>query len=266
LAERIFLWAGNAPFVAESNGQDAPSVYAYPTDGARGAMVVCPGGAYLNKSMEHEGHQIARMLNSFGIAAYVLDYRVYPCPLDAPLTDAKRAIRTVRALGYEKVGIMGFSAGGNLSCAAAVWGDEGDASAADPIERVSARPDVFVPCYGIASFRFMDGGMDDALRARADTLQNTFAFCRDIINHYDAEAHITEQTPPAFLWHTATDGLVPVQCTLTLALALSAHHVNYELHVYPMGEHGTGLATEQPIIAAWAKDCALFLLRRGFGR
>ena len=118
---------------------------------------------------------IARMLNFEGIAAYVLDYRVAPCHRLAPFSDAARAIRLVRSFGYEKVGILGFSAGGNLCCCAAVHYDRGDPAAADPVERLSSRPDVFIPCYPVTILR-------SALTASVDTggIQST---TDDVITH-----------------------------------------------------------------------------------
>ena len=104
----IPLWPTEAPFTAESPEQAQPSITDYKVEGSRGAGVVCPGGAYAMKA-DHEGGPIAEMLNEAGVSAYVLDYRVAPCHHLAPLTDALRAIRVVRSMGYEKVGILGFS-------------------------------------------------------------------------------------------------------------------------------------------------------------
>ena len=134
--ETIKLWPGDAPYTQDSPGQRQPSLLPYPVDGAKGAVVICPGGGYCMKA-DHEGRDIAKMLNEAGVAAYVLDYRVKPCHYEAPLSDAKRAIRLVRSMGYEKVAILGFSAGGHLCCAAATLYDAGDPESDDPIERLS---------------------------------------------------------------------------------------------------------------------------------
>ena len=149
--EKIYLWKEDAPYTQFSPLQAQPSVTEYAVPGSRGAVVVVPGGGYCMKA-DHEGAPIAEMLNQAGVSAYVLDYRVKPCHMLAPLADAKRAIRLVRSMGYEKVAILGFSAGGHLTCTAATLYDAGDPDAADPLERLSSRPDAFIPCYAVVSF------------------------------------------------------------------------------------------------------------------
>ena len=256
--EKMLLWQENAPYVQECCGQEPPFLTVFPVEGARGAVVVCPGGAYFKKA-EHEGAPVARMLNSQGIAAFVLDYRVEPCPHDAPLNDAKRAIRLVRSLGYQKVGILGFSAGGHVCCSAATLYDTGDANHPDPIERLSSRPDAFIPCYPVASFcnHVNVGSRKSLLRDLADD--------QTLRQHYSAEMNVTEDTPPAFLWHTSNDAGVHVHNSLNLAIALADHHVPFEMHIYPQGKHGLGLAPEQALISTWGYACCDWLLRLGFG-
>ncbi len=257
--ERIMLWPGRAPYSAQSPDQPQPSLRAFSAPGARGAVVVCPGGAYIFKA-DHEGAPVARMLANQGIAAYLLDYRVAPCHRLAPWSDAGRAIRLVRSLGYEKVGILGFSAGGNLCCTAAVHWDLGDPAAEDPVERFSSRPDVFIPCYPVASF-----GEYTHLGSRQNLLGAEWEN-EEIARWYSAEEHVTKDTPPAFLWHTAEDEAVPVQNSLNLAKALADHGVLFEMHVYARGHHGLGLAGENVPVAAWGGDCCRYLLEMGFGK
>ena len=147
---RIFLWPCEAPYSSESPGQAQPSVTEFRVPGSRGAVIVCPGGGYEVKA-GHEGAPIAEMLSNAGISAYVLDYRVVPFHPLAPLSDALRAIRVVRSMGYEKVAILGFSAGGNLCCSAATHYDRGVSDSDDPIQRLSSRPDAFIPCYAVSA-------------------------------------------------------------------------------------------------------------------
>ena len=155
--ERISLWE-RAPLFEESFGQPAPSLtpYLLPGGGARGAVIVCPGGGYVVKA-DHEGAPIAERLNELGFHAFVLDYRVAPYRHPVPLLDVQRAIRLVRHRAQEfgvlpdKIAILGFSAGGHLVCTAATHYDAGDPAALDPIDRESCRPDLFVPCYAVAS-------------------------------------------------------------------------------------------------------------------
>lgn len=255
----IPLWEGEAPFTDQCGSQAQPSVKAFPVEGARGAVVVCPGGGYAMKA-SHEGDPIARMLGAAGIAAYVLDYRVMPCPFEAPLADASRAIRLVRSMGYEKVGILGFSAGGHLTCSAATLYTPGDPSSDDPVERLSSRPDAFIPCYAVVSFASFrhQGSLQNLLGERAEDLQ--------LIRRYSAELHVDGDTPPAFIWHTANDPVVPVENSLDLAGALAHASVPFELHVYPDGPHGLGLAGGKPPVDGWGAACQKFLLDLGFGR
>lgn len=255
----IPLWPGEVPYADASPGQAPPTVAEFKAEKSRGALVVCPGGGYAGKA-EHEGEPIALMLNAAGISAYVLDYRVSPCHYLSPLTDARRAVRVVRALGYQKVGIIGFSAGGHLACSAATLCDGSDAAAADPIERLSSRPDALVACYPVVTFgEFTDPDTrENLLRARRED--------PDLLRRFSIEKNVTPDAPPAFLWHTADDQVVPVENSLLLARALSANGVPFELHVFPEGPHGLGLAAGIPGIEQWPSLCQTWLLGQGFGR
>ncbi len=257
-SEKILLWEEEAPFSQQCADQMQPTLTAFPVQGSRGAILICQGGAYLRKAL-HEGEPIARMLNSEGISAFVLDYRVAPCPYAAPLTDAKRALRTLRAMGYQKVGILGFSAGGNLCCTAATHYDAGDPDNSDPIERFSSRPDAFVPCYAVASFcRYPN------MESRKALLGNK-ADDEMLIHFFSTEENVTNDTPPAFIWHTSDDKAVPVQNSLNLAAALAEYHIPFEMHIYPNGTHGLGLASEHALITTWGNACCRWLLKMGFG-
>ncbi len=255
--EIIPLWPdGNIPYMQEGNC--VPSIEAYPAAGARGAVVICPGGGYCIKA-SHEGRQIAKMLNDSGIAAYVLDYRVRPCHYEAPLSDAHRAIRVVRSMGYEKVGILGFSAGGHLTCSAATLYDGGNPDAADPIDRLSSRPDAFVPCYPVASFT--QHRHQGSVEALLGDQKNNYA----LLKRFSAELNVTKDTPPAFIWHTATDAGVPVNNSVNLASALAYNGVKFEMHIFPNGPHGLGLAGGDPVIGKWPQMCATWLRAQGYG-
>jgi len=255
----MYLWPGPAPYADQCPGQPQPSLQPFPVEGARGAVVVCPGGGYAYKAA-HEGEPVARLINSAGISAYVLDYRVHPCPHEAPAADARRAIRLVRSLGYEKVAILGFSAGGHVCCTAAIQHEDGDPQSADPIQRLSSRPDVFIPCYSVVSF-----GRYTHLGSRQNLLGDRWQD-EALVHRYSLEEHVTKDTPPAFLWHTAQDGSVPVQNSLTLAKALADHGVLFEMHVYPWGHHGIGLAQDNAQAAVWGHEMCRYLMEMGFGK
>lgn len=263
----IPLWLeGEAPYAAQSPGQAPPSLKAFEADGADIAIVVCPGGAYFLKT-PHEGDPASEAFCARGFSCYTLDYRVKPCHPMAPLADALRAVRAVRAMGYRRVGILGFSAGGHIACCAAVHGDAGDPAAADPVERQASRPDFFVPCYAVVSFT-----QYPHIGSVCDLLDDPDR--HDLRRFFSAELNVTAQTPPAFIWHTADDGLVPVEHSLLLAGALSRCGVPFELHVYPQGMHGMGIGRLpddlpegidigpfDPGIAGWPDDCARFIRR-----
>ena len=260
--DRIFLWkdAASTPGFVEAHGQMIPSIKAFPVEGSKGAVVVCPGGGYAMKA-DHEGDPIALMLNEAGISAYVLDSRVFPYTQPYPLLDVQRAIRTVRSMGYGKVGVMGFSAGGHLTCAAATLYDRGIENSADAIDRISSRPDVFVPCYPVASFAAFrhQGSLANFL---GEGNQENY----DLIRKYSPDLHINGDTPPAFIWHTADDAVVPVENSLILASALSHAGIEFELHVFPSGVHGLGLAATDPIVGQWPAMLQKWLLNHGLGK
>ena len=252
-----YLWKNTAPYSGYSPNQAQPSVTCFPVENSKGAVVVCPGGGYGMKA-DHEGTAIANMLNECGVSAFVLDYRVKPCHHAAPLSDANRAVRLVRSMGYAKVGIMGFSAGGNLTCCAAVHYDNGNPDSPDPIERYSSRPDAFIPCYAVVSLTQF---------THVQTRQNLLKDRRDdqaLARYFSAEQHITEDTPPAFIWHSATDEMVPVDNSLILGAAMAAKGVPFEMHIFPEGLHGLGLAKELPVVARWSDMACDWLERQGF--
>ncbi|MBQ8973580.1 MAG: alpha/beta hydrolase [Clostridia bacterium] len=251
------LWAGEAPYAAESPSPRMPALTEYACPGSRGAVIICPGGGYEIKA-DHEGAPVAQMLNEAGISAYVLDYHVYPCAMQAPLSDALRAIRLVRHMGYELVGILGFSAGGHLACSASTLYDWLKPERGDEIDALCARPDALIACYPVVTMgRYTHIGSRDRLLgalAQDESTQRRFS----------AELNVTPNTPPAFLWHTASDDGVPVQNTLQLAAAYAQNGVPFALHVFPQGPHGLGLAPEYPDIARWAELCQDWLRRLGF--
>ena len=234
------------------------SVEAMPHFRQRPLVLVVPGGGYCMKA-DHEGAPIAEMLNQAGVSAYVLDYRVKPCHMLAPLADAKRAIRLVRSMGYEKVAILGFSAGGHLTCTAATLYDAGNPDAADPLERLSSRPDAFIPCYAVVSFgAFTHRGSRESLLGQEN------ADNWELVRKFSNELHITPDTPEAFIWHTAADQAVPVENSLNLALALSAQGVPYEMHIFPQGQHGLGLAEEYEDVKQWTALLQKWLVLRNY--
>ena len=252
------LWPGQtAPYTECSGGQAQPSVKEYAVPGAKSAMIVCPGGGYGCK-VDAEKEPVVRVFNAAGISAYVLDYRVRPCHPETPLADASRAIRLVRSMGYEKVGICGFSAGGHVClCASTLYAPE-DPNAADPVARLSARPDAFVAGYPVVSFQTYrhQGSVDNLLGERRED--------QSLLNRFSAERNVTRDTPPGFVFHSAADELVPVQNSIRLADAMAEKERPFSLLVFPGGRHGAGVAFPDAFADRWKDICVDWLRALGF--
>jgi acetyl esterase/lipase len=232
------------------------------------AVVVCPGGAYAGLAYDWEGTDFAGWLNSRGIAAIVLRYRL---PVDGdvehqkwltPLLDAQRAIRLTRANASEwgidpaKVGIMGFSAGGHLAATAGTRFDAGSPDAVDPVDRASSRPDFMILVYPVISM--MEPATHLGSRVNLIGEQPT----EDLVRHYSNELHVTAETPPTFLVHAGDDPAVPVKNSLLFYEALLVQNVPAELHVYPTGGHGFSFALPQGRLQDWTQLCARWLAER----
>ena len=264
----LVLYPDGAPGALGAEAVDTPKLTLYPAPAATAngaAIVVCPGGGYGVVASDHEGKQIGEWLNSFGVSAYVLQYRLGPrYHHPAPLQDAQRAIRTVRAHAAEwkidpaRVGILGFSAGGHLSSTAATHFDDGKADATDPVERQGSRPDFAVLLYPVIS-------LYDPV-AHAGSRRNLLGDTPDpaLVELLSNERQVTPRTPPTFLFHTADDGGVPVANSLLFYEALQKAGVpGSELHVFAHGRHGVGLAKDDPALSQWPKLCELWLRGRG---
>lgn len=261
------LWPNGAPGALGAEAADRPklTVYRAPLESATGAaVIVCPGGGYGRLASDHEGRQVAQWLNSLGVSAFVLQYRLGPrYRHPAPLNDAQRAIRLVRARAGEwgidpaRVGILGFSAGGHLAATAATHFDEGQAEASDPVERQGSRPDFAVLAYPVISL------FDPP--AHAASRRNLLGEPADpaLVEQLSNERQVTSRTPPTFLFHTADDASVPVSNSLLFFEALQANGVPGALHVFAHGKHGVGLAASDPELSAWPHLCAAWM--RGLG-
>ena len=262
--ETIELWPEGAPLALGNEEEDRPRLTAYPVaaDEPVGCVIVLPGGGYARRA-PHEGEPVAQWLNSLGIAAFVLHYRVKPYRHPAPLYDVRRAVRLVRSRADEygidpnRIGVLGFSAGGHAAAMGGIHHEPGNPDSPDPVERVSSRPDLMVLCYPVISFREYrhSGSMANLIGTDAP---------QSLVDELSGELAAGPDTPPAFLWHTADDSGVPVENSLLLASALSRHKVPFELHVYESGRHGLGLAELHPEAHTWTLVCANWLRKRGF--
>jgi acetyl esterase/lipase len=237
------------------------------------AAVVCPGGGYGMLADDHEGKQVAEWLNSVGIAAFVLKYRLGPrYHHPAMLDDAGRAIRTVRARSSEwgidphKIAIIGFSAGGHLASTAGTHYDAGRPDATDPIDRVSSRPDRMILVYPVIALATPYG--------HSGSLRNLLGEnpSPELVESLSNERQVTKETPPTFLAHTNADAGVPAENSLLFALALRKAGVPVELHLFERGQHGLGLGggiakfkvAPDPAFQAWPKLCETWLKNQGF--
>ena len=261
------LWPDGAPGALGTADEDQPSLTPHLVPSGRGtgaAVIVCPGGGYQHLSMDKEGEQVAAWLNSIGVAAFVLKYRLGPSyhhPVE--LGDAQRAIRTVRYKAAEfrvdpgRIGIMGFSAGGHLASTAGTHYDAGNADAPDPIDRIGSRPDFLVLCYAVISLHepFAHVG------SRTMLLGNTPD--PELVDNLSNESQVNAQTPPAFLFHTANDRTVPVENSVNFFLALRKAGVPAELHIYENGPHGVGLAPTDATLSTWPARLEAWLRGRG---
>jgi acetyl esterase/lipase len=262
-SRKIALW-DNVKLEENEFNTDCPSIepFLLDGDGPYPVMIIAPGGGYARRA-DHEAYPVAQWLNSIGISAIVLHYRVAPFSHPIPLVDAQRAIRKVRyhasdwKIDANRVGILGFSAGGHLVSTAGTHFDLGNKLAEDHIERISSRPDLMVLCYPVITM-----GEHTHEGSRINLLGENPS--SEMINLLSNETQITEDTPPVFLWHTADDAAVDVENSLLFAAGLRRYKIPFDLHVFESGRHGLGMAEENPEAKAWPEICEAWLRKRGF--
>lgn len=255
------LWGKQIPYLEEEI-DFIPEITPYLAQESNSAVIVCPGGAYAGRA-EHEGPVIAKWLNQIGISAFVLDYRVAPYQHPAEISDGIRAVRYVRyhaeRLGIDphKIAIMGFSAGGHLAASVSVHYEKNFYEPTDAIDKVDARPDATILCYPVIDmFEYRHDGSRTNLLGQNPAQEEKKLMA--------LQQQITKATPPAFLWHTSSDQAVPVENSLMYAAGLSQCKVPFELHVYPVGEHGLGLASELPHTAQWSQALERWFVLNSF--
>ena len=262
----IVLWPGGAPGALGNDPVDIPTLTPYlpPKDKMTGAaIIICPGGGYGHLA-DHEGRPVAEWLNTLGVTAFVLKYRLGPrYHHPAPMQDAARAIRIVRArapewgLDPQRIGILGFSAGGHLASTAGTHFDSGKPDASDVIERVSSKPNLMILIYPVITMRDMThaGSKKNLLGDQPSP---------ELVALLSNEEQVTKETPPTFLVHTMNDSAVPVENSLLFVSALRKAGVPFEFHLYERGPHGFGLGGKDPILATWPDRCADWLKIHGF--
>jgi acetyl esterase/lipase len=268
----VRLWPGDAP---EAQGKeesdkptnDVPTLTIYPpapgkNNGA--ALVICPGGGYGHLAA-HEGKPVAEWFAGLGGTGLVLKYRLGPkYHHPAEMDDVQRAIRLTRASAADwgidptRIGVLGFSAGGHLASTAATHFDAGEASDADPVEKVSCRPDIAVLVYPVISMHppYGHGGSRKNLLGEAPD--------EHLVDLLSNEKQVTEKTPPTFLVQSSDDHTVPIENSLDFAAALAQHKVPFEMRIFAHGGHGYGMAPNDPELSTWPRDVEQWLSKRGF--
>jgi len=265
------LWPDGAPGAKGTAAGDTPTLTIYLPEESKAtgtAVVICPGGGYGHLAMDHEGHQIAQWLNSFGVAGVILQYRHrnsgagYGHP--APLQDAQRAIRTVRSkagqwrVKPQRIGILGFSAGGHLTSTALTHFKDKVYEPQDNIDKTGCRPDFGVLIYPVISFTepFTHVGSRRNLLGPEPN--------QELFEKFSNEKQVTSETPPTFLIHTWEDKGVPAENSIYFYLALRRAGVQSEMHIFAKGPHGFGLGQNIEGTSAWPTLCQNWMKASGF--
>jgi len=252
------LWSGESP---QSSG--AITVHRPEKGMANGAaMVICPGGGYGGLVTGAEGHGIAKWLNKHGVTGIVLEYELPRGRSSIPLGDAQQAIRTARAnakaweIDPDRIGVIGFSAGGHLASSVGVHHQAGDPKAKDPIARVSSRPDFLILVYPVISMGDITHG-----GSRKNLLGPNPS--EESIKKFSSELQVTDQSPPAFLAHAVDDKVVLVKHSQLFHEALKKHGVATELLELPRGGHGLN-GYKGPMWDAWQQQSLKWLAEQKF--
>ncbi len=242
------------------------SIFLRPKENSDGtAVVICPGGGYMHLAFTKEGIEVAKWLNSIGVAAFVLKYRL---PSDqimkdktiGPLQDAQEAMRIVRRKAKEwnidpnKIGIMGFSAGGHL---AATLCTHYNAKVYDS-DTTSAKPDFSILLYPVISMKpgITHYGSMESLLGKNPT--------KEKIDWFSNELQVNKNTPPAFLALAGDDNVVPIQNSIDYFLALKKYKIPGELHIFNQGGHGFGLGKKGTTQSNWSLLCKAWMKVMGF--
>lgn len=220
------------------------------------AVIICPGGGYGILAYEYEGVDFAKWLNSKGISAFVLKYRLPQSPsiltpYKAPLQDIQRAIKIVRSNAKEwqinknKIGVLGFSAGGHLASTAGTHFEYESYIKTDSIDTLSAKPNFMALIYPVIS-------MQDSIThkgSKKNLLGNNPL--KELIDFYSNELQVTVNTPPTFILHANNDKAVPVKNSLLFYEALQKNNILTEMHLFPIGGHGFAFAKDKKQLALW---------------
>jgi acetyl esterase/lipase len=270
-AQVFRLWNERAPRSTGDKEADIPTITAFMPDPAIAngcAVVVCPGGGYAGLAMDYEGTDVAKWLAEHGIAAFVLKYRVQPYGQPAPLLDGQRAIRYIRfnskawGLDWKRIGIIGFSAGGHVASSVGTHWDPYIPGSPDAINGQSCRPDFMILVYPVITMKdkITDAGSKRNLLGDHPP--------QKLVDVYSNELQVKDDTPPAFIVASKVDKIVPVKNSELFYSALKYHSakdkIASELLELPTGEHGFGLAKNDPAVGIWTDRCLAWMDKSGF--
>ncbi|MDR1478497.1 MAG: alpha/beta hydrolase [Planctomycetaceae bacterium] len=260
----ILLWENAVPEGEKIRDQDKPKITLFiPKEQNGSAVVICPGGAYSGLAWDWEGTQIAQWFNSKGVTAAVLAYRHarrgggHP----RPLLDVQRALRYLRfnaekiGIKTDKIGVIGFSAGGHLASTAGTHFED-HAKPVDDIDKVSSRPDFMILIYPVISFdpKITHGG------SRRNLIGNDAP--EELVKFYSSEKQVTEKTPLTFIIFTNEDQAVNAENGVEFYLALKRNKVPVEMHIFQKGRHGIGMGNKDQY-NKWTDLCEAWLQNNG---
>lgn len=258
----IKLWEGTIPYF-DSNA-DTPNTmrtFFLDTDEVLPCVVVLPGGAYRGRAA-HEGDPVAEYFNSQGFHSVVVDYRVAPNRFPAGLCDVQRALRILRAHAEEwhidqnRIVVCGFSAGGHLAASSVLYDDlYKDKVEPDDADAMSHLPNGAILCYPVISVDSEFGHVGSGINLFGEQVYE------ETKGDLCLAKYVTDKTPPVFLWHTSDDAGVNVKNSLIFGAALRDHGIKFEMHIFPHGPHGIGLANDYPDSKQW-KSLAADWIRR----
>lgn len=267
--QTIRLWPGDAPQAHGTACEDIPTLTVFsPRAGSENgsAVVILPGGGYTRLAGDLEGRDIASWFAARGFKVFVLAYRLpsHGYLLPVPLLDARRAIQVVRARAAEfhiapnRIVEIGFSAGGHLAALEATQTVPGNAAAADPVERVSSRPD-----YLVLGYPWLGAVSTETSHLNYCKLFNLMDQCEKLVSLYTPQLFVSKDMPPTFLYHTYTDQTVPVEVSLSFFAALQKAGVSAEMHVFAEGKHGSGLGKGDAALDQWPNLLEAWLRAHG---
>ena len=248
--EEIKLWEKDIPLLQDGLKEPVFMRFKAEKKLTDATVLICPGGGYRFMSFPSEGQEYAEFFNALGMDVFVLKYRIYPYKYPTQLLDARRAIRYIRAnaetlgINPDKILIMGSSAGGHLASTCSTYMDKIDGEGVDELDNVCPRPNGQILCYPVTD-----------VASHYGTYKNGYGENFDETKVVSPTDYVDENTPMAFLWHTATDETVSVMGSYRFTQKLIEHKLPVEMHIFPIGRHGLGLADredrEVPHLTQW---------------